>query len=152
MDVTASLDAPVRGAAMYEVVRDLATYPQWLDIVHLVQADQATSGQDCAWMVELRGKVGPFARSKRLRMVRTVERRPGSDGAGRVVFERRELSARRHSSWVLTADISESGEASTLAMHLHYGGALFTGGVLERLLAEQIGRGTERLLALLTRG
>ena len=136
---------------MYEVVRDLAKYPQWLDIVHGVQVDQALAGEDCAWIVELRGKVGPFARSKRLRMVRTGNQKPGNQKPGFVVFERRELSARRHSSWVLTADIFEVDNGSTLKMHLHYGGALFTGGVLERLLAEQIGEGRERLLQLLAK-
>jgi hypothetical protein len=34
-------------------------------------------------------------------------------------------------------------------MHLHYGGSLFTGGVLEKMLADQIVRGRERLLARL---
>jgi hypothetical protein len=32
---------------------------------------------------------------------------------------------------------------------LHYGGTLFTGGVLERLLADQIVQGRERLLTVL---
>jgi hypothetical protein len=34
-------------------------------------------------------------------------------------------------------------------VHLHYGGTLFTGGVLERLLADQITRGQQRLLQTL---
>jgi hypothetical protein len=34
---------------------------------------------------------------------------------------------------------------STLTMHLHYGGSLWTGGVLERVLADQITSGRERL-------
>jgi hypothetical protein len=33
-------------------------------------------------------------------------------------------------------------------MHLHYGGALWTGGVLERVLSEQISSGSTRLAAL----
>jgi hypothetical protein len=33
-------------------------------------------------------------------------------------------------------------------MHLHYGGALFTGGVLERVLGEKIEAGRSRLAAL----
>jgi hypothetical protein len=32
---------------------------------------------------------------------------------------------------------------------LHYGGTLFAGGVLERLLADQIVQGRERLLTVL---
>jgi hypothetical protein len=35
-------------------------------------------------------------------------------------------------------------------MHLHYGGLLFTGGVMERLLADQIRQGSDRLLAMFT--
>jgi hypothetical protein len=50
---------------------------------------------------------------------------------------------------VLTADFSPKGEGSTVAVHLHYGGTLFTGGVLERLLADQITRGQQRLLQTL---
>jgi len=139
----------VASAAMYEVVRDLATYREWLDIVHGVRVDETQAGEDCAWVVELRGKVGPFARSKRLRMVRASDQSPGSESSGKVVFERRELSTRRHSPWVLTADIVDAATGSTLKMHLHYGGKLFTGYMLERLLAEQIGKGRERLLGLL---
>lgn len=129
---------------MYAVVRDLATYPEWLDIVQSVQVDQTQAGEDCAWVVELRGKVGPFARSKRLRMVRTID-----DDTGRVVFERREITGRRNSAWVLTATIDRTVIGSKLNVNLHYGGALFSSHVLERLLAEQISRGSERLLQLL---
>ena len=141
---------------MYAVVRDLATYPEWLDIVHSVQVDQTQAGEDCAWVVELRGKVGPFARSKRLRMVRTSDQSPGdqspgSQNPGRVVFERRESAARRHSPWVLSANVVGAVNGSTVSVHLHYGGTLFSGGVLERLLAEQISRGRERLLQLLAK-
>ena len=160
MDVTASLDARAPCEAMYAVVRDLATYPKWLDIVHSVQLDQTQPGEDCAWVVELRGKVGPFARSKRLRMVRASDQNPGGQSPGdqslssqnpaRVVFERRELASRRHSPWVLTATVAGTVSGSTLSVHLHYGGTLFSGGILERLLAEQISRGRERLLQLLT--
>ena len=146
---------------MYAVVRDLATYPQWLDIVHSVQVDQTQAGEDCAWVVELRGKVGLFARSKRLRMVRTSDQSPGSQNPGsqnpssqnpgRVVFERRESAARRHSPWVLSANVVGTVSGSTVSIHLHYGGTLVSGGLLERLLAEQISRGRERLLQLLAK-
>ena len=156
MDVTASLDARAPSEAMYEVVRDLATYPKWLDIVRSVQVDQTQPGEDCAWIVELRGKVGPFARSKRLRMVRASDQNPGDQSLGpqnpaRVVFERRELASRRHSPWVLAATVAGTDSGSTLSVHLHYGGTLFSGGLLERLLAEQISRGRERLVQLLTK-
>ena len=144
MDVYASLDAPVDCARLHLAMSDLAAYTQWLDIVYRAEADNENNGEDSVWNVQLRGKVGPFARSKNLRMVRTV-----NTAGSRVVFERKELDGRSHSAWVLTADISSKGEGSTVAVHLHYGGTLFTGGVLERLLADQITRGQQRLLQTL---
>ena len=47
-----------------------------------------------------------------------------------------------------TPTIVERDGVSTLTMHLHYGGSLWTGGVLERVLADQITSGRERLLQL----
>ena len=144
MDVYASLDAPVDCARLYLAMIDLSAYTQWLDIVYRAEADNQSIGDDAVWNVQLRGKVGPFARSKNLRMVRTV-----NIAGSKVVFERKELDGRSHSAWVLTADISPKGEGSTVTVHLHYGGTLFTGGVLERLLADQITRGQQRLLQTL---
>jgi hypothetical protein len=65
------------------------------------------------------------------------------------VFERRETDGRKHSAWVLTAQVETTSVGSNLTVNLHYGGTLFTGGVLERLLADQIVQGSERLLAVL---
>ena len=67
MDVRASLDANCDASRLFDLVNDLASYPQWMDLVHRVE-----SVGEGAWEVELRAKVGPFARSKRLRMVRTA--------------------------------------------------------------------------------
>lgn len=136
-DVRVTLDTPATRERLHDLLRDLANYPAWLDIVHAVESEP---GRDDAWRVELRGRVGPFARSKRLRMVRT------EDSTSRVVFTREEDDGRRHAAWVLTAAIDATRDGATLTMHLHYGGGLF-GGVLERLLAEQIEAGRSRLLA-----
>ncbi|TSA53828.1 MAG: SRPBCC family protein [Actinobacteria bacterium] len=144
MDVTATVDAPVGVEKLFAVVEDLATYPQWLTIVHQVTVEPIGSDGCSAWLVELRGKVGPFARSKRLRMVRCVCESPNT-----VIFERRETDGRKHSPWVLTAQVEASSVGSSLTVHLHYGGTLFTGGVLERLLADQIVQGREKLLLTL---
>ena len=95
-----------------------------------------------AWSVDLRGRLGPFARSKRLRMARTVHE------PGRVRFERVEHDGRQHSPWVLSADISPIDGGSRLRMHMHYGGSL-VGPLIERLLADEITRSRPRLLALL---
>jgi hypothetical protein len=141
MDVTASLAAPCPPAALFALVEDLAVYPRWLDLVHRAEreADDAS-----AWRVDLRARLGPLARSKRLRMARTDH----DPAAGRVRFERQELDGRRHAPWVLTATVAPDDDGSILTMHLHYGGKLWTGGVLERVLNDQIQQGRTRLLAL----
>lgn len=144
MDVTAVLDAPCSRESLYEWVADLTTYPRWLDIVpRAVPADDA-SGDEPAWTIDLRGRLGPFARSKRLRMVRTRD-----DAPERVVFERRERDGRAHSPWLLEATVSgDDNSGSRLTMHLHYGGGLW-GPLVERLLTDEIERSRPRLLALL---
>ena len=139
MDVVADLDAPHPPARVWQVVSDLRTYPRWLDIVARVE-DVA----DGSWTVDLRGRLGPFARSKRLRMVRAEAMEPSV-----VVFERQELDGREHSPWVLRAEVADHGDGgSRLTMRLHYGGGLF-GPVLERLLGDTIERSRPRLLAVL---
>ena len=144
MDVTATVEAPVGVEKLFSVVADLTTYPLWLGIVHQVTAESTGSSETSAWLVELRGKVGPFARSKRLRMVQSTCESPNI-----VKFERRETDGRKHSPWVLTAQVRATSVGSMLTVDLHYGGTLFAGGVLERLLADQIVQGRERLLAVL---
>lgn len=138
MEVVADLEAPHPPERVWAVVSDLATYPRWLDIV-----PKALAQPDGSWQVDLRGRLGPFARSKRLRMVRTVAAEPTS-----AVFERRELDGRQHSAWVLRAEVAPSGSGSRLTMRLHYGGSLF-GPVLERVLGDTIDKSRPRLLEVL---
>lgn len=121
-------------------VEDLGQYPRWVDLVHRATP---VAGDDEAWDVELRARVGPLTRSKRLRMRRAVRDR-------RIVeFRRHELDGRRHSEWVLRAELDEIPSGTRLTMRLHYGGGLWTGGLLERALADQITSGRSRLLELL---
>ena len=148
MDVTVDLDAPVPPARLFAEVEDLDRYPSWLEIVpraeRLPAGPAAGAGaEEAAWSVDLRGRVGPLARSKRLRMVRTVH-----DRDARVRFERVETDGRQHSPWVLDAVVAPMGPGSRLTMALHYGGSLF-GPILERILSEEIERSKARLLALL---
>lgn len=141
MDVTADLDAPHPPERVYAVVADLATYPRWLDIVARAEPDGD------AWSVDLRGRLGPFARSKRLRMVRTA-----ADAPTHARFERAELDGRSHSPWVLDAAVAPTDRGgSRLTMHLHYGGGLWI-PVLERLLRDEIERSRTRLLSVLADG
>jgi hypothetical protein len=141
MDVHASLEAPCRPDELFAFVDDLGRYPMWVDLVHRAAAVEGVTAE---WQVELRARIGPLARSKQLRMQRTVH----DVDAHVVVFERHEVDGRRHSPWVLRAEIIPEREGSRLQMHLHYGGGLWTGGVLERTLADQITNGRERLLSL----
>lgn len=141
MDSHASLQAACSPDELFVHVETLDRYPAW---VHLVHRAERLDAPDAEWDVELRARLGPFARSKRLRMRRTVH-----DPVGHVaVFERHEIDGRSHSPWVLRAEVSAVGSGSELRMHLHYGGGLWTGGVLERALSDQITQGSERLAAL----
>jgi hypothetical protein len=135
VDVTATLDAPHPPDAVFAWVADLDRYPAWLDIV-----PKATPDGDDAWLVILRGRLGPLARSKRLRMARVAVAEPYT-----VRFERDERDGRHHSPWVLQAEVTPADGGSRLTMRLHYGGSLF-GPVLERLLGDEIERSRGRLL------
>lgn len=142
VDLTVDLVAPVPAAALAAWVQDLAAYPAWLPLV--AAADALPDGR---WDVELRARFGPLARSKRLRMRRTTLE-PGR----LAVFERAEDDGRHHAAWVLRAETSDGADGgSVLAMRLHYGGALW-GPMLERVLADQIATGRQRLLSLVTSG
>jgi uncharacterized protein YndB with AHSA1/START domain len=136
VDLTVSLEAPHPPEAVFACVADLERYPSWLEIVPKVEPGD----DDGSWFVYLRGRLGPLARSKRLRMVCAE-----LDAPRHVRFERAETDGREHSAWVLEADVAPAGGGSTLAMRLHYGGGLF-GPVVERLLADEIDRSRQRLL------
>jgi hypothetical protein len=140
VDVSAELTAPCAPEELFRWVADLGSYPRWLDIVPRAVPE---AGEEPAWVVDLRGRLGPFARSKRLRMVRTTD-----DSPTKVVFERREHDGRSHSPWVLQAEVAPVDGQSRLTMHLHYGGA-FWGPMLERILGDEIENSKPRLLALL---
>ena len=85
MHKTIDAELPAHRTRIAEVLRDLGNCPRWLDIVRRADPAAAAPGDaGPAWMVTLRAKVGPLARSKRLRMVRTV------DTAHHLRFERAE--------------------------------------------------------------
>jgi len=137
LKLTAEVDAPVPPERLYPFVSDLARYPEWLGIVQ-----RAQPLADGAWIVDLRGRLGPFARSKRLRMVRTIAEAPSL-----ALFERAEEDGRQHSPWTLRADVAPHPGGSRLTMHLSYGGALL-GAVIERILREEIDDARRRLIEL----
>jgi len=145
MEIERSVELAASADAVFALVDDLERYPQWMQLVHDV-ASATPSGDDRpAWEVELRAQVGPLARSKRLRMVRTVH-----EPVSAVVFERDEIDGRRHSPWVLRCAIGpEAADHVRLTMTLVYGGNLWTGAVLQRVLDDHVERGAAELSKLL---
>ena len=142
MDIRVDVDLPCSIAAVLPLISDLTQYPQWMGLVHAVVPE----ADNQAWQVELRGKIGPFARSKRLRMVQ-VE----TSSAEHVRFERAEVDGRSHSAWVLDAQVSQKDAATprttTLNMTLQYSGRLFS-SVVERALHDEIEASKQRLREL----
>lgn len=144
MDVNATVEAHCEPDAMRAWIHDLDRYPQWLSIVP--RADRLDGTGDAAvWEVELRAKVGPIARSKKLRMRRVI------DEPDHVRFERDEIDGRQHSPWVLDAVVEPLDGSVRLVMDLHYGGS-FGGGLVERLLSDEIESSKEKLRSLVERG
>jgi hypothetical protein len=148
VDVVADMQARAAAPAVFRWVDDLSLYPRWLDLVSRAEPSPPhPDDEGPAWSIDLRARLGPLARAKRLRMVRVVH-----DAPHRVEFARREHDGRQHSPWVLRAevdgDIPPDGDLATLRMHLHYGGGLF-GPVVERLLTDEIERARPRLVSLI---
>ena len=154
MDLSADLDAACTPEVLFAHVADLAGYPNWFGIVHkavvdplhldvaVTPDDDGSGGGGDAWLVDLRGRLGPMARSKRLRMVRTVYEKPV-----RVRFERAELDGRNHSAWVLDASVAAIDGGARLTVNLHYGGS-FGGALLRRMLLDEIEQARPRLAEL----
>jgi carbon monoxide dehydrogenase subunit G len=134
MKYSSSVDVPAPTSVVLPFVNDISQYPQWMPLVHSVVPDG-----DATWSVELRAKVGVFARSKKIRMRRTV------NTVHEVVFERSEDDGRSHSPWKLAVSIADHDARTEVTMHLEYGGTLWTAGVLDRVLASQVDAGKQGL-------
>jgi len=138
-----SVVVPASPDELFPFVSRLEAYPPWLRLVH--RAEPVAEDPLPTWDVELRARVGPFARSKKLRMQR-VEIEP--DRGAR--FERSEVDGRDHAMWALRVELTPSGDETVLTMHLAYDGKLWTGGVLERVLDDEVRRARVKLVELLT--
>lgn len=146
MDITESVLVDAPPSAVFPLVASLDRYPRWMRLVHEVEG--VGSEGDAAWSVEIRARVGPFARSKRLRMARTLH-----DPDRAVAFERAEIDGRDHARWALRVDLTPADPGSTLVqMHLAYDGLLWTGGLLQRVLDDEVRRGREGLARLVSDG
>lgn len=140
MRTSESVVVPAEPAIVYPHVVDLDRYPRWLPLVHAAERDG-----DSSWLVELRARVGPFARSKQLRMTRTES----VDGE-LAVFERAEVDGRDHARWALRCELDPVGAGTLVTMHLAYDGRLWTAGILERVLDEEVRRGRAGLMELVS--
>lgn len=141
MDRRISATVSASPAETIAALADLSTYPSWLSLVHGAEP----SSDDDVWDVTLRARLGPLARSKRLRM-----RRTHLDDTS-VRFERDEVDGRDHAAWKLEATVSPTdpagdnrGGGSDVVVHLHYSGALWS-TPLEIALASFEGSAADRL-------
>ena len=146
------MTAPCPPGRLFAALENLDDYPGWLTIVDRAVPAEAIEGDEGpVWQVDLRGRIGPLSRSKRLRMVRTVHEAPH-----RLRFERREVDGRRHSAWTLLAEIAAGPDGpadlgSQVRISLHYGGS-FGGALLERMLVDEIEASRPRLLERVAAG
>ena len=130
MQYSSDVVVAVEPTFVYPYVADLARYVEWMPMVH-----DAEAVGDGVWNVELRAKVGVFARSKRLRMKRTV------NTSQQIVFERDEIDGRRHSPWKMSVALNAAEAGCVVTVDLSYGGNLWTAGILDRVLAAQVDAG-----------
>ena len=124
--------------AVFSLVDDLGRYPRWMGLVHLAEAIAPDT-----WAVQLRARIGPLARSKKLTMSRVVCEAPRH-----VRFERRETDGRSHGEWVLDVTVEPAPTGTRLVMVLHYGGRLWS-SVVEKVLHDEIEASKRRLDTLL---
>ncbi|MEM8746505.1 MAG: SRPBCC family protein [Actinomycetota bacterium] len=147
MQIVRELVAPCEPSDLFGHVSGLDSYPAWMGLVSEVRpADERPEAVGVpAWYVELRAKVGPLTRSKLLRMERTehvVDER--------VVFTRHEVDGRDHSPWILGVDLVPVDDGTQLTMTLEYGGRLWSGLVLQRVLDDYVEQGSQALLELVS--
>lgn len=140
MDVVAKAHVSAGVGAVVAALADLGTYPHWLTIV-----GAAVPTGDSAWEVDLVGRVGPFSRTKRVRMVRVM----ADETKGLVRFERQEHDGEPHHEWVLAASATPlaGGGGTDVEVHLRYTGPMLPGvDLLLRREAANAGPRLDRFL------
>lgn len=147
MKLTSDLLVDAPPAAVVDVLADLSTYPAWNDLVSSAEAmEELADDAGPAWRTTLTAKVGPFARSKQLRFVRTVLETDEATSATTISFSRSEDDDRSHAAWTMECSISPEGTASRVHLTLAYGGSLWV-PALGSVLDGAIERSTLRLPA-----
>lgn len=160
MDRTVTAQLAASRERLFAVVSDLGTFPDWLELVNRVEPAPAhASDPGPAFSVTLRAAVGPFARSKRLRMCRNEL----DASAGHVQYQRCETDGRQHAAWIMTADVStatddtatddtatadgsrpDAVERSLVVIRLRYDGRMWS-SLLDGVLDHAVERATRRL-------
>ena len=139
------------------VLRDLATWPAWLDVVTRAEpaSDRAASDGRAAWRVRLGLSLGPVAVGYDVRMVRVTAGPAGAGGDGRVEqlrFERDEGDGRSdHSMVVIDVRLKAAGELTKAMVRIEIDKRIPMLD-LQRQLDRRAGRATRRLQRLLDEG
>lgn len=153
MKHSSDLDVDAPAATVVEALADLSTYPEWNDLVSQATPAAFLDGDPGpAWLTTLRAQVGPFARSKQLRLVRDDSTNNGgswarmepSDSPVQLCFVRREQDDRSHAQWNMRALVTPAGQRSQVTLELSYDGGLWV-PALGSILGGAIDRATERL-------
>tara|TARA_B100000902_G_scaffold399229_1_gene469132 strand:- start:1668 stop:2102 length:435 start_codon:yes stop_codon:yes gene_type:complete len=107
MRQTVELTVKADSGSVFDAFSDLENYLEWLGFIDSVEPVTNGNG-DLSWTVVLRSQLGPFARMKKLRMVKNREE-PNSS----ISFVRVELDEKEHSSWDLEVMCQPVSDDST---------------------------------------
>lgn len=136
MDVTLGAKMNAAPAAVLAEIEDLPGYPDWHGMVHAVEPDGD------GWLVDLKGRLGPFTKTKRVRLVRVESTVPGQ-----VRFVRKELDRTDYGGWELqgTVEPATGDGPCTLRFRLLYDGSSPLTSMLEPVLRAETHRSADRL-------
>lgn len=141
------LDAPMDAspAAVLAEVSALPGYPAWHGMVKGVEPDGD------GWLVDLGARLGPFTRTKRVRMVRADQ---DAEKSGQVRFVRRERDGEDHGGWELECAVEPAtgGGPCLLRFRMLYEGSSPLVGLLEPMLRAEVEKSGGRLRRRLAAG
>lgn len=136
MDISLQAALDAAPAAVLAEVTDIDGYPAWHGMVKKVVPDGD------GWLVDVGARIGPFNKSKRVRLVRAEDEEPGQ-----VRFVRDEKDGKEHGGWELegVVDPATGDGPCTLTFRLLYDGSSPLMGLLEPLLKAEVAKSADRL-------
>ncbi len=142
MDISLEAALDATPATVLAAVSDLPGYPIWHGMVKRVESDGD------GWLVDLGARLGPFTRTKRVRMVRSDDE---AGDPGQIRFVRAERDRADYGEWEMLAAVEPAtGEGPcTLRFRLRAEGSSPLIGMLEPLLRAETDRSADRLRRLL---